>query len=120
MKRRRTDEGAVTAEAAVALPVLVLLAAALAWLVCFGVTQARTVDAAREVARALARGDDQVGAIALGRRVAPGGSRFEVRYDGEDVVVTVTARVRGPGGVFDLVPALPARSVAIARKEPGT
>ena len=31
--RRRTESGAVTAEAAVALPVMVLLAAALAWLV---------------------------------------------------------------------------------------
>ncbi len=40
-----------------ALPVLVLVTAALAWLVALGVAQVRVVDAARETARAIARGE---------------------------------------------------------------
>ena len=44
----RDERGAVTAEAAMALPVLVLFTLAMAWLVGLGVTQVRALDAARE------------------------------------------------------------------------
>ncbi len=60
MRGRRADErGAVTAELAMVLPLLVIVTAALAWLLGVGADQLRIVDATREVARALARGDDQ-------------------------------------------------------------
>jgi hypothetical protein len=119
MSRRRTEDGAVTAEAAVALPMLVLLAVALSWVICLGVTQVRVVDAARETARSLARGESSADGIALGERIAPTGARFRVAHDGETVVVSVSAQVRGPGGIFTFVPGFLAHSEAVAAMEPG-
>jgi Flp pilus assembly protein TadG len=117
MTRSRNQAGAVTAETAVALPVLIVLTAALAWLVALGVTQARVVDAARETARALARGDEVSVSEQYGRRIAPDGARIRItRGDGE-VQVEVSSQVSGPGGVFKL-PGFLARSTAVARAEP--
>ncbi len=101
-----------------ALPVLVLLTLALAWIVCLGVAQVRVVDAARETARALARGEDEGQGIAWGRRIAPDGARFAVRRDGALVVVAVAARVSGPGGIGS-VPWFDATAEAVAAVEPG-
>ena len=53
-----------------------------------GAAQIRTVDAARETARALARGDDQAAAVARGLRVAPEGSRMPISRGGDEVRVT--------------------------------
>lgn len=112
----RDEGGAVTAEAAVALPVLVLVTAGLAWIVALGVAQVRVVDAARETARALARGDDPVASETSGRRVAPDGARFEVTRGEQEVRVQVVARVRGPGGLLGL-PGFEAQSTAVAQVE---
>ncbi|HEX4191026.1 MAG TPA: TadE family protein [Marmoricola sp.] len=119
MRRRRDSCGAVTAETAMAVPVLVLLAMALAWVVALGVSQARITDAARETARSLARGDSESAAIALGRRVAPDGARFEVRRSGGTVTVTVTTVVGGPGGALKLVPGHTLQAQTAAALEPG-
>ena len=54
---RRQESGAVTAETAVALPLLAVFAISMAWLVSLGITQVRALDAARETARAAARSD---------------------------------------------------------------
>lgn len=115
--RRRDQAGAVTAETAVVLPVLVVLTAVLAWLVGLGVGQARVVDAARETARALARGEDAAVSEQYGRRVAPEGARFSIARDGDEVRVDVTAEVSAPGGLFQL-PGFRAHSTATARVEP--
>ena len=56
-RRRRSQRGAVTAETAMMLPVLVLITLALVWLLALAAAQTRVVDAAREVARAVARDD---------------------------------------------------------------
>lgn len=117
MTRRRNQAGAVTAETAVALPVLVILTAVLAWMVALGVTQARVVDAARETARALARGDEASVSEEYGRRVAPEGARFRITQQGGEVRVEVSARVAGPGGLF-AIPGFLAHSAAVARVEP--
>lgn len=114
--RRTGEDGAVTAEAAIALPVLTLVAAALCWLVALGVAQVRAVDAARETARALARDDDRGNALDLGRRVAPDGARFTVERAGGTVRVTVDAHVRGPGGVVTF-PGFDAHATAVAAVE---
>ncbi|MBS4727729.1 pilus biosynthesis protein TadE [Mycobacterium sp. SM1] len=53
--------------------------------------QVRCVDAAREAARLAARGDDR-SAVAVARRIAPGGAAVQVRRSGEFIVATVTAR----------------------------
>ncbi len=116
MKHPDDEAGAVTAEAAVVLPVLVLVAIALCWLVSLGVAEVRAVDAARETARALAREDDAGSAVALGRRVAPEGAEIQVHEDGSTLRVTVRAPVRGPGGLFDF-PVFEASATAIAVRE---
>lgn len=113
----RDQRGAVTAETAVVLPVLVVLVAVLAWLVGLGVCQARAVDAARETARALARGETTSVSEQYGRRVAPDGARFRIEQDAGEVRVEVTAEVRGPGGLFT-VPGFRAHGTAVARVEP--
>jgi hypothetical protein len=118
-RRTRTDCGAVTAEAAVVLPVLILVALGLAWLVALGATQVRALDAARETARAVARGEDTTVSIGLGRRVATPGARFSVTDEGDTVRVSVDAPVRGPGGIFGFLPIYHARAEAVAAQEPG-
>ena len=55
---QRSERGAVTAELAMGLPLLVAVTIGLVWLLSVGAAQVRTVDAARETARAVARGDD--------------------------------------------------------------
>ena len=111
---RRGERGAVTAELALGLPVLLALTMSLCWLLVVGVGQVRVQDAARETARALARGDDRGAAVTVGRRVAPAGSRVSISTNGERVVVRVVARVPGPGGLVRLPGAvLHAEAVAL-------
>ena len=119
MTEQRGEDGAVTAETAMVIPVLVLLAAALAWMVALGVTQVRAVDAARETARALARGEDETTSTGLGLRIAPGGARISVVQDADTVVVTVRAEI-GPPGLFGLVPGHQVKAEAVAEREPAT
>ncbi len=83
----------VTAETAVVLPVLLMvLAGAVAAVVVVG-AQLRCVDAAREGARAAARGDEHGRVVALAAQAAPDGARTDVAGDGESVRVTVSATV---------------------------
>jgi|tagenome__1003787_1003787.scaffolds.fasta_scaffold20943102_3 hypothetical protein len=119
----RDEEGAVTAEAAAVLPLLVAVALGFAWLVSLTVAQVRVVDAAREVARAVARGDAESTAISLGRRVAPEGTHFVVGHGGgsggvELVSVAASTEVRGPGGLFSFLPGVGVDSTAVAQLEP--
>jgi hypothetical protein len=111
------ERGTVTAETAVVLPGLVALTLALAWLVALGAAQVRAVDAAREVARATARGDDPAAAVALGRRVAPAGAVISVRSRGGRVVSHVSADVRGPGGLLGFLPSVNVEADAVAASE---
>lgn len=120
MTPARNDSGAVTAEAAVVLPVLVLFALGLAWLVALGATQVRALDAARETARAVARGEDPDTSVGLGRRVATSGARISVSDEGDTILVTVDAPVRGPGAIFAFLPTYHARAHAVAAQEPGS
>ena len=114
---RGDERGAVTAELALVLPVLMAVTVGLVWLLAVGAAQVRAVDAARETARAVARGDDQGAAVALGRRVAPPGSTVTVSRSGAEVRVTVTAAVAGPGGLFSHLPAPTVRAEAVAAQE---
>lgn len=115
---RRDQSGAVTAEAAVALPVLVLIAAALAWAIAVGVSQARAEDAAREAVRSLARGDDVAVSEALGRRIAPVGARFDIQRDADLVTVRVTALVSSPGGILGFLSGHEVHAEATGASEP--
>ena len=115
---RRHETGAVTAETAVALPLLVVFALSMAWLVSLGITQVRAIDAARETARAAARSDGAGRAVALGRRVAPPGSRIALDRTGDTVVVRVSSPVGGPAGLFGDWADLRVRAEAVAAQEP--
>jgi Flp pilus assembly protein TadG len=114
----RSDRGSVTAETVMVLPLLVAITLGLAWLLSLAATQVRVVDAAREVARAVARDEGRSSALALGRRVAPDGSRIEVRGTEDTVVVRVRAQVRGALGLFAFLPAVDVHADAVAAKEP--
>lgn len=117
---RRSDRGAVTAELALGLPVLLALTTGMVWLLSVGAAQVRTVDAAREAARAVARGDDPAAAVAVAEQVAPEGVRVAVSTAGGRVVATARGRVPGPGGLFSFLPGVDvsAEAVAVAEAEP--
>jgi hypothetical protein len=117
VSRVRSARGAATAELAMVLPLLVAVSIGLVWLLAVGAAQVRAVDAARETARALARGDDQATAVERGLTVAPDGSRVAVSRTGGEVRVTVTGRVQGPGGLFAHLPSPTLRAEAVAADE---
>lgn len=102
--RRRSERGAATAELVMVLPALVVVTIGLVWLLSVGTAQVRAVDAARETARMLARGDDEAAAIARGQQVAPGGSRVTISRSGDEIRVTVLGEVAGPGGALGFLP----------------
>jgi Flp pilus assembly protein TadG len=114
---RLGERGAVTAETAMVLPLLVGVALALVWVLSLALTQVRLVDAARETARAAARDDSPAAAVGLGRRVAPAGSRVAVRQEGDRVVAVVSTRVAGVRSGLGLVPGLTLHAEAVAARE---
>ena len=97
-----------------ALPVLVLLLAVAVTAVSAVTSQLRCVDAAREAARAAARGAPD--AVAVGRRVAPTGAQLTVESGGEQVRAVVRFRVRPLGG---WLPGPEVSATAVAEPEPG-
>ena len=108
----------MTAETAVLLPVLVALMAVLVWGVLVGAAQIRCVDAAREAARAAARGDPPERVFAAARAAAPPGAEVAVSGQGSDVRVVVSARSQGPG-VLGGVLSLQVSGTATALREAG-
>ena len=106
----------VTAETAVVLPVLLLVLAGVVAAVVVVGAQLRCVDAAREGARAAARGE-QAGVVTdLVRRAAPDGAVPALAVDGEEVRVTVTARI-APLGPVPLHVTVTAEAVALREPE---
>ncbi|WP_371598947.1 TadE family type IV pilus minor pilin [Streptomyces sp. NBC_00564] len=93
---RCRDRGYVTAEAAVVLPALVLVAMSLVWALLAASAQIQCQDAARAGARAAARQDPPDAVLTTTRRAAPRGARVEVSREGDLVRVTVTASAPGP------------------------
>lgn len=114
----RDERGVVTAELAMVLPLLLAVTAGLVWFLVVGLGQIRATDAAREAARALARGEDHATVAELALSIGPPGSEVAVsRADGL-VEVTVTAAIMGPGGVLAALPGADVRSTATAALEP--
>ncbi|MEV1046046.1 TadE family type IV pilus minor pilin [Streptomyces sp. NPDC049916] len=93
------DRGAVTAEAAVVIPVLAAFAMALLWALVAASDQIRCVDAARAGARAAARSESEAAVLAAARDAAPGGARVEVGRKGDLWRVRVEASTPGPGAL---------------------
>ncbi|NUV44611.1 pilus assembly protein TadE [Streptomyces sp. CAI-24] len=110
------DRGAVTAEAAVVIPVLVVFAMALLWALVAAADQIRCVDAARAGARAAARSEPEAAVLAAARDTAPRRARVEVGRAGDLWRVRVEAPTPGPG-VLSLT--LRAEAVALAEDTVG-
>nr|WP_320779491.1 TadE family type IV pilus minor pilin [Streptomyces sp. CRN 30] len=106
----------MTAEAAMALPVLVLFAMALVWSLLAACAQIQCVDAARAGARAAARQDPPNAVVATARRAAPDGARVGVSREGDLVRVVVTAY---PPGLDALDVELSHEAVALAEETVG-
>ena len=99
------------------LPMLLAVTAGLLWLLVVGLGQMRVTDAAREAARALARGEDTGTATALAARIGPPGSRVSVEQSSGLVTVTVRAAVEGPAGLLAPLPGADLESTATAALE---
>ncbi|QFQ99231.1 hypothetical protein F9278_27275 [Streptomyces phaeolivaceus] len=118
-RRRRAlggDQGFVTAEAALALPAMVLIATALVWGLFAACAQIQVVDAARAGARAAARQDPSAEVVAVARELAPDGAEVSVGREGDFVRVVVSAPAPGPG---DLGVDLSHAAVALAEETVG-
>ncbi|SOE00704.1 TadE family type IV pilus minor pilin [Blastococcus haudaquaticus] len=106
----------VTAETAVVLPVLLLVLAGVVAAVVVVGAQLRCVDAAREGARAAARGEEAAVVTDLVRRIAPEGAGATLATDGEEVRVTVSARI-APLGPVPLDVTVSAEAVALRESD---
>lgn len=115
--RARKDTGAATAELALGIPLLIALTVGLVWMLAVGAAQVRVIDASREAARAVARGDDVTEAEALALRIAPGRARVRIEVGASQVVVTTSARVSGPGGLLASLPGVTVTADAVALAE---
>ncbi|MFD7492649.1 TadE family type IV pilus minor pilin [Streptomyces sp. NPDC059832] len=93
----RRDRGAVTAEAAMAIPALVVFALALVWALMAASAQIRCVDAARAGARAAARSEPEAQVLEAARSAAPDGAEIAMERAGELWRVRVAASMPGPG-----------------------
>ncbi|TDW18746.1 TadE family type IV pilus minor pilin [Kribbella kalugense] len=87
---KRPDRGAVTAELAITLPVLFSLLLLGIWSIGLVILNIQCIDAARDVARAVARGETPDQAKAIGHRTIPTGT-ITISREGSDIHVTVTA-----------------------------
>lgn len=103
-----------------ALPLLLAVTVGLVWLLAVAAAQIRVVDAARETARAAARGEPGTAAVARGLEVAPPGSTITVHTVGDRVTVTASARAEGPGGALAALPGVTLHAEAVAALEPGS
>lgn len=109
----RHERGSFTAELAAGLPALMLLLFVGLTAVGAVTTKAQCVDAAREAALAVARGEP---GVAAGQRTGPPGATVSIFVDGEVVVATVRASVRALGGHL---PSTTVTATATAALEPG-
>lgn len=109
----RRDRGSTTAELAAGLPAVAVLLLAGLTAVSAVTTRMECVDAAREVALAVARGEPAETVV----HGAPDNARVSVDIRGETVHATVRARVPLLG---TRLPALTVAGAAVAALEPGS
>lgn len=107
----------VTAEMAVLMPFGVAFAFLLLWAVSLGITEVRLVDASREAARMIARGDSIETATRAAREDAP--DRAQVKTSTADgfVTVTVTAKSASVIPYFTGIGARTLKATAVAADE---
>ncbi len=108
----------VTAEMAVLAPFGVAFGLLLLWLVSLGYTQVQLVDASREAARLVARGETEAAAADVARRQAPNGATVRIATDDDGLVtVRVSARSRLPLPLFHGVGAQQLDATAVSADE---
>jgi len=113
------DAGYGTAETAMVLPVLARLLAVGLWAVAVAGAQVRCVDAARDAARAVARGETDATATTAAEAAAPGGAQVVVSHNGGLVTVTVSTRVGGGLGPLSAITAPTVSATATTAVEGG-
>ena len=91
-RERAADQGFVTAESAMVLPVLVMFAMALVWGLLVVAAQIQCVDAARTGARAAARQDPADAVVRVAEDTAPRDAQITVAREGDRVRVVVVAK----------------------------
>jgi hypothetical protein len=112
----RADRGAATVEIAVALPSLVVVVMAAVAAVAVVTAQLRCLDAAREAARAAARGEAPAAVGEIARQVAPARAGVTVTTEAGRVAVGVSTTVRLLSGRG---PSIIVEGRAVAAAEPG-
>jgi len=110
------EQGMVTAETAVVLPVLAFLLVLLLGVIGHGVDYIRVIDAARSAARLAARGEPSEDVQRQALSEAPDGSTLQIQRLGEQLRVTVVAPGRQLLGPITLPPAT---AVAVTVAETG-
>ncbi len=106
----------VTAELAAGFPALVLVLLMAIWAITFATGQLRCSDAAREAARAAARGEDLAVVREVAAESAPSGANVVIDEVDGLIEVRVSARLAMPGPLGDTLPTttVSGRSVALA------
>lgn len=99
---RSSDSGMVTAETAVVLPVLVVVAAIMFGVIGHAVDQVRAVDAAESGARAASRGESTLIVQQAALNDAPKDSRVQVTINHDSAMVDVTTLPRSLLGLVRL------------------
>ncbi len=117
MEQVEPDRGSVTAEAAMVLPVLLIVLAMALWVLAAVSAQLRCTDAAGVGARAAARGDAPAAVVAAARTVAPAGASVQVQPEQRVVQVVVRVEVRPLGGALRALPGFQVSGRAVAARE---
>ncbi len=107
------DAGAVTVEAAIALGAFVTVLALALGAISAAIDQLRCIDAAREAARLVARGEPER-ARAAANLIAPASADVAITMRGDTIQVDVRAKP-----VNGLLPGLQLHGAAYAIAEPG-
>lgn len=114
----RAEHGTATAELATIAPFALVLVLLLGWIGSLGVAQVRLVDAAREGARVVARGESESSAVDVVRRLAPENATVRIEESDDGTVrVTVSARTRPPLPFVTTVGSRVLSSTAVAALE---
>ncbi|WP_432944420.1 TadE family type IV pilus minor pilin [Kribbella sp. CA-253562] len=109
----------MTAELALLFPVLMATIVAGVWAVGLVITNIRCIDAARDVARAVARGETEDTARTIGRRAAPKDATIDILTTNGEVQVTVKADRDLDWPLFAALPTIPLTAQATLQTEPG-
>ena len=115
----RDDRGSAVLETAIAVPVLVVITAMMLWAMGFGVTSLALASQARDVARAIARGESSEAAAAGVAKGRPN-ARVLIREAGGIVTVSVLEVVSIPLPLFEGLEMTITQDAAARRETPAT